>query len=734
MSPQLDPDAIAKQLGATSRPAIVSQPAQAQAPDPDALAKQLGASSRPAIVQSQEPQGDPRGFLQSAWDASVGGVLGNIKTALGTDQLSQIKDLWDQGKGKEALLLAAKYGIQGPGGRLAEGMIDNTTQSVKNLEDVLDSATPGHPANMGLAAGQALSAIPLVGPMAGVPVSQAATGNLGGAAGTAVGEALTAGASEIPYRRIYSSAASKMFEGSGKVPPGGPEAAESLGLEPSVGQRTGSFLANLLENSFAGKEKIAKEIQQTGKLQLKLGDISQGIGGELAGAPTAVQGTAAQNAIKNNYVAAKAVTKSLYNNFENTHLAANSPEFNIVTGTEDDRWTDPNGVSNGSPNTPIIQRKQIVGPIPTPNAAAEYQNVLKPQIDDWLSGDSFKTLRPEDQAKVQNLKKNLDAIGNGTTIIGQDGNPVTLPLKDYQTVKATITSLNDKFFNIAAPNAIQATMKKMASLLDKDMDNGVATWQNGAQATADLERAKAASQLQKKVFNPQVLNAVYPNETTGVPANPDTAFETAYQNPTNAREFMTALNPQNQQFMKSDYLDNKLTPMLWDEANSKWTPEKVINELSDQNSPSRAILTDPERQGILNFARAAQTVAPKPSGLTGYALMLAQGRIILHTASAATAVAVGASTGHALYGAGAGLAFEFGMKDFANNVLLNPPLARNAARLLKVPPGSAEAVARTKLMMLGMKGAQVAVNTSQGQQQGTVTDGGKIKLASQPLQ
>lgn len=716
-----------------------------------------GQAPAPQIAQPQtQPQQDPmtaafhslhgantptpdltdehKGFLNSLYDSTIGGAMEMAKTAIGTKQLSEIKDDLDKGNHGAALLKLAKYVTEGGSGRLGQAAVDSSISSAKQVPEDIKQG------NYGSAMTHTVGAVPLAGPILARPVEQAGQGDYAGAVGTVLGTGLSAMLPEAA-EGIRSSpglagraVADKIFNGTGRMAPESAKAASDLGLNPSKSQQTGSPVANIMENAFAGREKIAKQIGQ----QTQLSGIQEGLRRGLSNVPigplnnpsTSIEGAGAQGAIRGNLELANAVEKNAYDKFEQKHLTPNTQNFRSISGYKDSGVLGPDGELL---KTPVYEDKTIVGPIATPEASA-WASQIKPQLDAYTKGDTFQLLPDYQKGKISNLKSTIDNLVQGTDVLGPDGQNRTLPLKDYQTVKQMITNINQSVGGAVEPNLQEGGLSKLASLLDKDRDTSIATWKNGTSATADLEAAKAATKYKYNTFNQEITSRIFKNGDKRISADPSSAFDNAYSSPEQAQKFMTAMGPQNARYIKSDYFDNVLTPKMYDAATGSYNnPNALINELSDPNSVAQTIFTGPERQGIMQFAKAAQSVAPQSSGWGNLALAFNNGRILLHIGSALGGAMLGkAALGSSLAGAAGTVGVEMALSNFAKNVLLNPKGAYNASRLLKTPVSSAEALSRSAMLLSAMRGSQVQVQTAQGKKNGVIAGGGKIKLSASP--
>jgi len=171
-----------------------------QAPPAAGAAPQWQSTGDHAPAAPQ--QDEHSGFWHSLYDSTVGGALGTIKTAIGTDQLDDIAKRVTAGDYKGAALSLGQYVTKGPAGRLGDAAVQSSIDSGKafagDVKDPSKGGTITSPLRAGAnAAADLVGAVPLVGPMVARPVKQAVAGDYAGAGGTVLGDALTIGAGKV---------------------------------------------------------------------------------------------------------------------------------------------------------------------------------------------------------------------------------------------------------------------------------------------------------------------------------------------------------------------------------------------------------------------------------------------------------------------------------------------------------------------------------------------------------
>jgi hypothetical protein len=150
-------------------------------------------------------QSDHSGFFHSLYDATIGGAIGTLKTAIGTDQLDDIAAKVKAGDYKGAALALGQYATQGPAGRIGDQVAQGSIDAAKQAGQDVSAG------NYGQAAIHGIQAVPVVGPLVSRPIDQAAQGDYSGALGTLSGDALMLGAGKLAEAgagAVDSSAAS----------------------------------------------------------------------------------------------------------------------------------------------------------------------------------------------------------------------------------------------------------------------------------------------------------------------------------------------------------------------------------------------------------------------------------------------------------------------------------------------------------------------------------------------
>lgn len=155
-----------------------------------------------SIVNSA-PLSDPHsGFWHSLYDSTVGGALGTLKNAIGTEQLDDIAKRVNAGDYKGAALSLGQYVTKGPVGRLGDAAVQSSIDSGKALVQDLKDPSAGGKITSPTRAGanltaDAVGAIPLVGPIVSRPIKQAVAGDYAGSGGTVLGDALMLGTGKV---------------------------------------------------------------------------------------------------------------------------------------------------------------------------------------------------------------------------------------------------------------------------------------------------------------------------------------------------------------------------------------------------------------------------------------------------------------------------------------------------------------------------------------------------------
>lgn len=203
--------------------------------DPDSFMQSRGPAPAPfdpdSFMQGRKPAPPPPSALSrfgsGLYDSTIGPIaqavshpidtaVGALKTAIGTDDLSAIAEAIHKGDFKAAGTLLAKYGTEGPAGRLAHPMVDPVVQDVQQ-GDYASAAGRG----IGTAA---MLAGPEILPKAAGAVADAARGTTASRLVEA-GKAGATGAAEAAIKKIPGvKAALDSWKATAPdaVPPAGP--------------------------------------------------------------------------------------------------------------------------------------------------------------------------------------------------------------------------------------------------------------------------------------------------------------------------------------------------------------------------------------------------------------------------------------------------------------------------------------------------------------------------------
>lgn len=266
-----------------------------------------------------------------------------------------------------------------------------------------------------------------------------------------------------------------------------PEDVAALGqyseqLKPTVGQSTGSNLAQFLENVSGKGAKKAREIEQQTKLipdlleqtRFKVTGIKTPTGAELF----------KEKALPLRNIEDVAFDKIRDNAKNNTQL------FRMPVGEK------PSGIlgPDGKPiMVPEFVEKSLGGPINTQSATG-FAYKLKPGIDQL-----YKELPDSMREKLFLLKQTVDKLTNGSEVITQEGQH----FNSFETIK----DLRSKIGALAEDQALKKIyqtretggLSKLASLLGDDIQDSITTWKvNPQQSLQDLKTANLATPARLK--------------------------------------------------------------------------------------------------------------------------------------------------------------------------------------------------------------------------------------------
>lgn len=238
--------------------------------------------------------------------------------------------------------------------------------------------------------------------------------------------------------------------------------------------------------------------------------------------------------------------------------------------------------------------------------------------------------------------------------------------------------------------------------------------------TSEEYGKQALNQLTKTKSGQAFIDANFPK------GYPSKFFQSFYDTPERTRLLATKLGPGGKGLLKGDYFDNVISDKIFDPQSGAFKPGWLIDELSNPNSVTKDIYSAAERNGMMQFARAAQSVSPDNSQFGKWTIGVLGGRALLRLGGAA----LGGFT-HSIEFPATEVGIEIGMNQFAKNVLMNPKYAAIAARLTKIPPSSYEAQSgmKTILRALGAAGGSAVVSLPNGIKQNVdITPAGKFKI------
>lgn len=102
---------------------------------PTTVAAQPTANDWGDTAAAQTPAAQPASalsrFAHGVWEQTGGAVLPSLKQAFGVDELSNVHDLFQQGKRGEALTKLAEWAGKGPAGHIAEGIVNTSVDQAK---------------------------------------------------------------------------------------------------------------------------------------------------------------------------------------------------------------------------------------------------------------------------------------------------------------------------------------------------------------------------------------------------------------------------------------------------------------------------------------------------------------------------------------------------------------------------------------------------------------------------
>ena len=493
------------------------------------------------------------------------------------------------------------------------------------------------------------------------------------------------------------------------------------GMPTSVGQETGSGAAKLLERSLApGKQRelygIQNELldarenelrqQLTGmnKTSLQL-PSSSGSGPSISNEE--FYGNEGKAAIQKNFDASKANMGKKYGLIDRD-AEASKLNINVPTGeTQTSSVLD----AEGNPTvTPEMKQVEIKGPIMYPQTGAIINKIL-PELQTTIN--RLPQDSPNRNRLVQ-LASTMQDLGKG--IAGEDGS--TTFVKDWNTIKQFRTDVY-RSLNTTLPgdtSRAQGGLKLLADSLGKDIDTSVkSVWDKVSPGSSDrMADALSTSRDHFSTFNDRIQSSAF--GTPKRPADASTIFNTAKTNPEAAGEMIKSLGTDGQRSIRGAFFDDII-------KNSRGNP---IQSLQMLDSPSyRRLFSASDYSDMSNFFKTIQTVQPDASQMGKYSIAVR---------GAGVAIGLGGSllTGHLPISTGIGASVILGGNQFAERVLLNPKIARQASRLAQIDPGSAEATIVRRTILGAMRGTKVLLDYGDGEKKpATIGANGSVNLENQ---
>ncbi len=306
----------------------------------------------------------------------------------------------------------------------------------------------------------------------------------------------------------------------------------------------------------------------------------------------------------------------------------------------------------------------------------------------------------------------MDQLSAGLT-----DDPQNKYVADWKTIKEFRTEVYDAVGSKLEPRRGEAGLKKLADLLGQDIDTSVKTlWKSPNDSLNSIKTANALNAEMKDTFNKRILGRTM--DTYKANADPSQVFALAKTRPEAAAEFVRALGPNQQRPIKAHFFEK-----LMQKADSPDTALTILD------SPSyKKVFSSPDRADLTNLFRTLRRT--ESSGSTSISMNYRKASIALGLGTSLANQVTGdkkVSTS-ALVGATA----LIGSKAFAEKVLLNPRFARSASRLAGLDPSSSEATFLRKTLMTAMRGINLVVHLSNGEDRDAQIDvSGNIKLNDQ---
>ena len=506
-------------------------------------------------------------------------------------------------------------------------------------------------------------------------------------------------------------------------------------LEPSVGQATGSSLANLLEGGFQSRAKLAKEQRQQGIVSGLVRELREDFTGNVPALSPVAQrefGAAAQDVIIANKKALEREVKSAYTIFDEI-AEQNKIIVREVTGKEE---------TYGFLKTPVVRKvtERKIAPVYVPNTLAVAGQEAD-EISKIFGKSNMESLPPFLATKYARAKAAIDDFLKPTEIV-TGGKIQKIALRDVITARKAKSELGKLLFNKAETNWTpeERILGKLYKSLEQDIDMSVSTWTRGSEAQLALQKGAELTTRLKTVFNKDLMSKVWQTRVHGSKLGPNVdltktflrspageVFKSGYGSYEKATEILEALGPAEARIMKGGYFEHVFEKAV-DTAKKEFYPDKIINEITDVNSAANAILNDTERRRLVTFARALRPISAKDPTTGQVALRIREAGLALTLSSGLVSSAVlGAVTTGVITGT-TGLGIVLSAKQMSK-ALMNPESAKAAMRLPKIRPYTPESKAASKTLLWALRGTQVVLEIPDfGQVSAYINQQGKVDV------
>lgn len=485
--------------------------------------------------------------------------------------------------------------------------------------------------------------------------------------------------------------------------PEGMEAALKFGGSQTVSDVTQNPAARFIEQSWGGRK--LRELRQQGRIDLKR-ELA-GIQRQVAPYPGPRADVQAQNMARMDLQQLQAVENTNRKTFA-TAKANNRKVIEEYTGVPP--------VKDDAGNLVYEYKNSRIVPVDLSNTI--HTNLLnKRDLATFFKDQRIHYLKSGGAAKFAEAQSTIKEVIRGMKIKGDDGAPLEIGIKDYNSVQKAIFAIDRVLEIEKLPSELEYSrqmLSDMRAAMTEDLEVAIDRWHT-RRGDARLARTEAIKALEERTKRfPESIRKL-----TKENVEPSEFFSEAFENVDKAQKMKDSFVAQRgKELMAEDYLEYFLK--------KNKTPGAAISSLTDPKSPSRVFLEPDQHAALLNYNRVLNNLkGSEGKGNAAVKLREAGLALTLTTSMVQGGKKPNWATVRAMIGAG--LILFPGR--FLAHQLADTKNAKMLARMAKLPADSPEAQHYARLLLVGMKGQQLRLQLPNSAiVQAHVNDKGKVEV------